>query len=146
MSGMQAVDPGIIENIGPVAPLTSQTEIVDVGCGTVLECCDQLMLAAVEAALASIGLVPDQQVFPFTVDWPGCRQQFRQMSPIHENEMDRAVLAMSNGKPNERLKKGGKLPFGHFPRCNLELPMSHPAPPHGMAMNFDVERRIRDYH
>ena len=57
---MEAVDPGIIENIGPVPPLTSQAKIIDVRRGTVLEGSDQLMLAAVEAALTGIGFVPDQ--------------------------------------------------------------------------------------
>src|SRR5262249_19849155 len=96
------------------------------------------MLGTVEAALAGIGLGPDQQVLPFAVDWPPRRQQFRQMSPVHEDEVDRPVLAMLNHQANESLKEGGELRFRHFPRRNLELPMSHPAPPHGVSMNFDV--------
>src|SRR5689334_21834680 len=106
---MEAVDPRIIENIGAVAPVPSQAEVIDVRGDAVLECCNQLVLAAVEAALASVTFVPDQQVLPLAVDWPGRRQQFRQMSPVHENEVDRLGLAMPNRKANELLKEGDKL-------------------------------------
>jgi hypothetical protein len=62
-SGMEAIDPGIIENIGPVPPLTSQAEIVDVRRGAVLEDGDQLMLAAIKAALAGVGFVQTSRFF-----------------------------------------------------------------------------------
>src|SRR5262249_17305743 len=58
----------------------------------------------------------------FLIDWPRRRQQFGEMSPVHEYEVDRPVLAMLNRQANEPLKEGGKLRFRHLARRDLELP------------------------
>jgi hypothetical protein len=118
---MEAIDPGIIENIAAVAPLPSQPEIVDMRRRAVFEDSDQLMLAAVEAALARIGLVPDQQVLPFGIDRPARSQQLWQMSPVHEDEVDGPTLAMPNREANEFLEEGGELRFRELARSNFEL-------------------------
>src|SRR5215472_12169934 len=58
----------------------------------------------------------------FLIDWPRRRQQFGEMSPVQEYEVDRPVLAMLNRQANEPLKEGGKLRFRHLARRDLELP------------------------
>src|SRR5262249_54763303 len=53
---------------------------------------------------------------------------------------------MPNRQANEFLKEGGKLRFRHLARCNLEFPVSYPAPSHGVALNFHVEGWVGDDH
>src|SRR5205085_191852 len=61
---VQTVDTRIVEHVAAVAAVGAEAEIVDVRRAAVLEDADQLVFRAVEAALPSVILVPDQQVFP----------------------------------------------------------------------------------
>jgi hypothetical protein len=59
---------GVIEHVGAIPAVRAETKVVDVRRGTVFEYGDQLVLRSIKTALAGIGLVPDQKVFPAGVD------------------------------------------------------------------------------
>ena len=111
---VQAVDARTVEHVAAMAAFGAEAEIVDVRRGAVLEYADQLVLRAIEGALPGIGFVPDQQVLPLGVDWPGRLQEFGEVTPIHKNEMDRTILTLSNGKPDEAFEEGRKRCLGHL--------------------------------
>src|SRR3981081_378543 len=60
--GSERVDPGIVPNIGAVAPSIPEPKIVGVGGGANFEHQNQPVLATVECPHATVGLVPDAEV------------------------------------------------------------------------------------
>ncbi len=49
------------------------------------------MLAALERSHAGVGLVPDTEIEQLPVATPGRRLQDVQVSPVHEDEVDRPI-------------------------------------------------------
>ena len=84
--------PGIVPDIGAVAAGLAEPEAVGVRGGADLEDEDQLVLRAIEAAHAAIGLVPDAEVLQLGERGLAGIEQFAHVAPVHADEGDRAVL------------------------------------------------------
>ena len=66
---IKAVDAGVIKNIGTVPALTAEFEVVDVRSGPALEDRNELVFPDGKSYLAGITLVPNQEVFPFRIEY-----------------------------------------------------------------------------
>ena len=94
--------------------MPAEFDIVEMLGLTNAEDADQLVLAAVEAALASVRLYPDHQVQHLAIDLTACLDQLADMAPVHADEMDRAVAGDAGGSPERLLEKGGELGARHL--------------------------------
>jgi hypothetical protein len=144
--GVEAVDPRVIQHIGPVSSVRPQSEVVDVRSNSSLEDGNQFMFRAIETALAGIALVPDQKVLPAGIERPGGAEQFRKMAPVHENIIDASILAEADGAADESLEKSRERCFRHFARGDLEFPMAHLAAAHRVAVDAHIVGRVSDHH
>src|SRR5215475_5842259 len=79
----KSVHPGIVPNIGPVAAMTAEFDIVDVRGSADFEHRDEFMLGPVKRPHAAIVLVPDAEVEEAVIDLASCRQELEQMPPRH---------------------------------------------------------------
>src|SRR5262249_60985878 len=76
-SCLQAIYLRVIQDIGPM-PAVTASEILDMRAGAVLENGDQLVFRAVKTAPDGLTLVPDQNILPLGIEWPGNVQEFGQ--------------------------------------------------------------------
>src|SRR5262245_57291879 len=83
--GAHGVHAGVIPNIGAIASMLAQLEVVDVPSAAALPHEDQFVLAAIEAAHASVGLVPDTEVLELAVDLAASRTTRR--SPVTKRSL-----------------------------------------------------------
>ena len=81
---METVDPRIIEHVGAISAVGAEPEIVDVRAGAVFEDADQLVFRSIKTALAGVGLVPHQKIFPLGIKRPSRGEQFGEVSPVDE--------------------------------------------------------------
>ena len=91
---LQAVEAGIIPDIGAIAAMAAELDIIDVRRRAVFEDRNQLVLGAVEAAHAAIVLAPDTEILEFAIDFTAGAQQGKQVAPIHADKMNGAQLAV----------------------------------------------------
>src|SRR5215471_16055801 len=96
--------------------------------------------------MAGIAFAPDQKIFPLGVARPSGGEQLGEMPPINENVMDRAVAAAGDGLADERGQEGGERRFGHLARGHFEFSMALLTPPHRMAVDGHIIRRVCDDH
>ena len=74
-----------------------------------------------EAPHPSIGLGPDAQIFEHSISLFGGIEHFAHMSPIHADEMDRAVGTEGAKVLERRRQEFRELASAHFPRSHREF-------------------------
>ena len=106
----------------------------------------QLMLRAVETAHSGIGFFPDAEVLEFGIDSPASPQQLTQMPPIHADEVDGALPAVSGVVAECPGKKLGKFLRGHLARGHHKLGVLDPAMGSKNALDRHIIGRIGEDH
>jgi hypothetical protein len=127
-------------------PELSQLNIVSVSPAAGLEYEHELMLASVETSHAGIVLDPHANVFQFRIGRPAGGDEFAGMTPIHADEMDRAIETVPGELRAGEREKGGEFRLAHFAGGHHEIWMMHPAEPRRMAIDFYVVRRVAKNH
>src|SRR5262245_21208485 len=87
----ERVDPRVLPDIGAVAAMTAEFDVVEMRRITDAEDGNELVLAAIKASLASIILDPDCQVEHFAVDLVAGCQQVADVTPVHADVMHSAI-------------------------------------------------------
>jgi hypothetical protein len=82
-TGFKCVDPGMIPNIGSVAAMAAEFNVVDVRAATDFENRDQFMLGPIKRPHATIVLVPDAKVDEVAIEGSHRGQKLEQVAPIH---------------------------------------------------------------
>src|SRR5712671_4778802 len=119
----------VLPDIGPVAAMLAQFDVVAVPRPAVFEDVNQLVLAPVQRSHAGIVFDPDAQIFEFGIN-PQCRgQQLMLVAPIHADVMERSRGAVPDRELKRGGKKSGKLSRGHLSGRHQKLAMAYPAFP-----------------
>ncbi len=111
---LQAVHPGVVPDIGPVAAVLTELEIVDMRRRADLEHEHQLVLGAIERSHPGVGLVPDAKVLDLEVDLATGAHELPQMPPVHADEVDSAIGTMGRQVSERLLEEGGELGLRHL--------------------------------
>ena len=70
--GSEGVDPGMIPNVGAVAPAVPEAKGIGVGGGADLEHKHELMFISKKCPHAAVGLVPDAEILELGKDRLAC--------------------------------------------------------------------------
>jgi hypothetical protein len=127
----ERVGAGVFPDVGSVATVPAEFNIIDVRAGADLEHEHKLVLGLIQASHTAICLRPDAKVLEISVVTARCRQNFADMPPVHS---DIVVRAIGRGRDQvvENLVRNCELGFGHFAGGHGELAMS------GLAEAADV--------
>ena len=119
--GLHGVDPGVVPDVGAVAPVLTKLKCVGVRRRAVFPDEDQLVLGPVARAHAAVVLVPGDQVFQLEPDLIARRPEFPHVAPVHTGEEDRPVTRMGGHLRERRLEERGELDPVHLARGHGEL-------------------------
>ena len=144
-SRAQGVDAGVIPDVRAIAPMLAQLEIIDVPSAAVLPHEDQFVLAAIEAAHASVGLVPNTEVLELAVDRAAGGEHLPHVPPIHADLMDRPINGVPGKVTRHRLQKCREFGLAHLAATHRELAVPDATEAADVAVDGDVVRRIREY-
>src|SRR5262249_436566 len=144
-AALEGIDPGVVPNIGPVATLLAQPEIVDVRDAAHLEHEHELVFGAIEGPHPRVGLVPYAEVLQL-VGVAGGGPNLTHVTPVHADLMDRPVFAVTGGQTHEGGQESGELALAHFAGCHLEVAMVHRAEATDMAVDPYVVGRVGEHH
>src|SRR5205823_3464728 len=112
--GFKVFTPRYCQTLVSIAPMLTKLEAVHVGRRSLLECEDQLMARAVEAAHPAIVLGPDDQVLQRAVNGlPGCKD-LDDVAPIHADEVDRTIDTVISEVLEGRFQERGELTARHL--------------------------------
>jgi hypothetical protein len=103
--------------------VATKLDRVEVGYVSDPEYADQLVLAAVEAALAGIGLDPGNQIEHRAVNGGAGSNEFANVAPVHADKVHRAInrnAARTRERVGEKIRECG---FGHLARGHREFTM-----------------------
>ena len=106
---------------------------------------DQLMLAAIEAALAGVRLDPHHEIEHLAIGLLPGFTQFANVSPVHADIMDGSSARMRCRVAEALAQEFDVFLSGHFPRSHGEFAMLHAATPHH-ARDLHVVRRVQERH
>ena len=86
----KGIDTGIRPDVRSRATVLTLIDVVEMGRVAILECADQFVLRAIEAALTGVGFDTNDLNFQFTVDALAGGDRLGNMSPVHAKEVNRA--------------------------------------------------------
>src|SRR4029077_8509610 len=95
-SRTDGADAIVLPNVGAAPTVLPEPKVVDVGSVAGFPHEDELVLATVEAAHATVGLDPDNEVFELTINGVAGGHHLGDMPPIHADIMDRTVAGVSD--------------------------------------------------
>ena len=87
-AGAEAVDAGVAPDIRARAAMTAEFDVIEMGLLADPKDANQLMLAAIKATLASVGLDPHHQVDLRAVGLPASVDQLALVPPVHADIME----------------------------------------------------------
>src|SRR5258708_27737334 len=90
----QCVYPRVLPNVGTVALVLAKHHVVPVASFPIAEHKNQLVAGAIEGTHAAVVLDPDTEIEKAVIDLMPCRTQFRNVSPVHADEMNRGRRAI----------------------------------------------------
>src|ERR1700693_593963 len=82
--------PRIDADIGAVAAMAAEFDIVVMPRFAILEDADEFVLGAIERAHAAIRFDPDTEIEKIAIGLGSCAQKLAQMAPVHANVMHAA--------------------------------------------------------
>src|SRR5262249_27761079 len=80
----------ISPDIGSVATIFSELDIVAMGCFAVLEHKDELVLRAIERSHAGVRLSPDTEILEFAIGCSARGEHFAHVAPVHAQIVQRS--------------------------------------------------------
>src|ERR1700693_3597016 len=104
------------------------------------------MAGTIKRPHAPVVLDPNAQVQKLTITMLSRFQEFRCMTPVHKNEVNRTGCAESCQKTQARCQEGDELRLAHLSGSHCELSMMNRTFTAYVAINFDVVGRIRKHH
>ena len=143
---LEAVDPGIVPDVGAVAAVLAELDVINVRPRSRLEHEDQLVLGPVERAHAAIVLVPDAQVLLLGIEAAGGGQQLIDVPPVHADKVNRAVRAMGDQMAEHGLEEPGELDLGHLAGGHDEVLVPFLAEPGHISGDGNVVGRVGPDH
>ena len=138
----EIVQAWVMPDVGAVATMLAQLDVIPVRRPAVLEHEDQLVLAPVEGTHAGIVLDPHTHVFKFGINSERCGQQLVLMAPIHAHVVQGAGGAIPNQQFQGGGEKTGELGRGQLPGSHQELAVAHPPLAGHMTSDGHVVGRI----
>src|SRR5260370_15365601 len=102
--GLAGVDPGIVPNVGAVAPAVAEAKGIGVGGGADLEHKYELMFISKKCPHAAVGLVPDAEVLELGKDRLACLEQLPHMAPVHATVRNGAAARDRCGMPARHMQ------------------------------------------
>src|SRR5271154_831685 len=88
----------VFPDVGPIASVLTQHDVVTVRVPAVLEYENQFMAGAGKRAVAPVFLYPDANIKKIFITLLARRDEFARVSPVHAHEMDRSAGAVSRQK------------------------------------------------
>jgi len=139
----ESVNAGIVPNVGSVAAMRSEVNVVDVRRGTVLEDEYEFVLGAIKRAHAGVGLPPHADVFQLIVgSLTGCKY-LRTMPPVHKDILEGPVAGVrTQPGPERNGQQRNKLSGRHFAGGHRELSVLDFTRPTDMAIDADIVGRV----
>jgi hypothetical protein len=137
------VDASIGPDICSVTSMLPQLKVVDVWFSPALPDEDQFVLRTIKSSHPGIRLGPDTQVLQFGVYASSCSQHLPHMSPVHADLMDGAVDGVLDEASKGGLEKVREFSLAHFAGPHHKLAVTDFTEPADIAVNRDIERRIR---
>ena len=138
----ESVNAGIVPNVGSVAAMRSEVNVVDVRRGTVLEDEYEFVLGAIKRAHAGVGLPPHADVFQLIVgSLTGCKY-LRTMPPVHKDILEGPVAGVRSQVPERNGQQRNKLIGRHFAGRHRELSVLDFTRPTDMAIDADIVGRV----
>ena len=138
-------DPGIVPDIGAVAPGLAKTEAVGVFGSALLEHEHQLVLGTIERPHAAVGLVPHHEVLELGEALLPRREQFSHVAPVHADKGNGTVAHHRCGIAEGIGKEGRELGLAHLARGKGELAVLDRAQSADIAINLHVVGRVREH-
>jgi len=143
-SAAEGVRARVAPDIAPIAAESAQFNVVSVRMGADAKHANELMLRTVERTLASIRLVPDDEVQHRAIKFAAHLNQNADVAPVHADEMDRAFRRELNAITEGFRQKLPKPRRVHFAGGESKLGMSNPATPANRAHAQIIGRIAED--
>ncbi len=134
----KCVDARIIPDIGAVAACVTQPKIIDMRRAALFEHKDQFVLGGIERAHASIGFVPDAEVFQFIKDGMARSEQLAHMPPVHTDIGNTAFFELGCGGLKARRQKRRERVLIHFSGGQRKLAVLLAAKAGDMAVDLHI--------
>ena len=139
------VDAGVMPDVGARTAVAPELDVVEMGFLAHTEHADELVLAAVERALAGVGLHPDHQIQHLTVDHAASLEQLADMAPVHAHEMDGAVARHRRGRRQVLLQEPDEVGARELAGCHGEFAVLDPAATDDVT-DADIVGRVQEGH
>ena len=97
-AGFKRIHPGIIPNIGSVAPVPAEFDVIDMRHATDFEYGDEFVFGAVKRSHATVVFVPDAQIEKSVIEHAPGGEELEQMPPVHANKMQGTVTGRVHGE------------------------------------------------
>ena len=117
----QNVLTGIVPNVGSIAAKTAKLDVIDMWGVSFLEQKNELMLRAVERAHSGIRFIPNTEIHGFGVEIQGRCEKLPDFSPMHDDEMKRAVLRVTGGMPKRCSQEGCEFRRRHLTAAHRKI-------------------------
>ncbi len=134
----KCVDARIIPDIGAVAACVTQPEIIDMRRAALFKHKDQFVLGGIERAHATIGFVPDAEVFQLIKDSMACGENFTHMPPVHSDIGNTAIFELGGGSLKARRQKRRERVLIHFSGGQRKLVMLLATKAGDMAVDLHI--------
>ena len=144
-AGAEAVDAGVAPDVRARAAVTAEFDVIEVRRLADPKDADQLMLAAIKAALAGVRLDPHHEIEHLAVGLLAGFEQLAQMSPVHADIMDGARAGMGRRVAEGLAQESDVFLSRHLARRHGEFAMLGSATPHH-APDLHVVGRIEKCH
>src|SRR5262249_20227873 len=140
----QRFPPGIVPNIGAVAPATPDPKGIGVGSAD-LEPEHDLMLVTVERPHPAVGLIPHAEVLELEKDGLACLEQLPHMAPIHAHKRNAAVARKRGGVSECQSQEACECFGRHFANPHGEFAMANASKPCHVPVDRNVVWRVGEY-
>ena len=104
---------------------------------------DLLMFGTVERPHPAIALDPNADIEQCIIDVAARRQDFGEMTPVHECKMHRTGNADIRHIAENEFEKGSEFRVGHLAGGHRKVSMMVLTQSTGMAIDGDIERGVR---
>src|SRR5689334_6390170 len=136
----------IVPNIGAIAAMSPEFDIVARRANATLIDEDQFVSAPVEGAQAGLVLHPNADVLQLSVDLLSRLEQRREMTPIDAHIVHRPLGTVTAQVLQHQNQKVRELILGHLPGAHGKFAVADSTPASGVAVDAHIVRRVSKDH